>query len=149
MAMVSMKALALAAAVTVAAGAGHAATVASVDLVPFNTGGFALEIGIAGDYVLEFAGTSVFDDFLGFAAYSLDTGSVTPYTIYEDSSIDLGFLDIGTDFWGAFWAVGGPLTATLTLVDTPAPIPLPATLPLLAGALGAAAVVARRRKSAA
>lgn len=98
----------------------------------------------------------------GGTSYSIDLdGSITAhYSIYSTS---LGFNTgmLASDYAGVysgsdtdvsyFFVVEGTGTVTVTL-DTPSDqtpvVPLPASLPLLAGALGAVGYVSRRRKAA-
>ena len=145
--------------------AADAATVASVDVAWGKAGTLIHEIDQAGDYTLDFTGKGKLwfnPNYLGKAAYvfaevndGLDDllgtlGGGVKWDVMKDSSVDLGYLALGIDFIAGIWALGGPVTMSLNVEDSPAPapVPLPATLPLLAAAMGAAGLVARRRKDA-
>lgn len=67
---------------------------------------------------------------------------------FNGTSVNLGFLEAGVDFAAGLLSAGDATMSLTRIDDQPAPIPLPATLPLLAAALGAAGLVARRRKDA-
>lgn len=149
-----------------------AATVISVDVPwsdiigggPIYRGGIFYESKQAGHSRLDFSGTGRIEGlpgYLGTAAYLFaefaggldeffDTVTTDMAFIATDGlSFDLGYLAAGVDFAAAIITLGGDATLTLSRDDDqPAPIPLPATLPLLAAALGAAGLVARRRKDA-
>ena len=143
--------------------AADAATVASVDVSWGKFGTITHEIDQAGDYSLDFTGKGKLwfnPNYLGKAAYVfaevdeglddlLDTlgGGIT-WSAMKNDSVDLGYLGLGVDFIAGIWALGGNVKMSLNLADAPAPVPLPATLPLLAAAVGAAGLVARRRKDA-
>ncbi len=154
-------ALALVAVLGISAGA-QAATVASVDVPLGRFDGLFHEITQPGEYTLDFSGTGIIPgapDYLGGAGYVFAEvsslvellaalGNVDLITIRDGLSVSLGFLDAGVDFAAGIVTLGGRTTMSLNLVDAPAPIPLPASLPLLAGAVGAMGLAARRRRTA-
>lgn len=138
-----------------------AATVASVDVSLLEFDGIIYEVEQAGLYTLDFSGVGLLGvpNYLGFAAYIfaevdgglgelLETlgGGIT-FSAFNGTSIDLGFLEVGVDFAAGLLSAGNA-TMSLNRIDVPAPIPLPASLPLLAAAVGAAGLAARRRKDA-
>lgn len=158
-----IQAAALALFATLGAGTvADAATVSSVDVPAFQFGGIIYEIDQAGTYTLDFSGTGVlpgFPDYLGFAAYvfaevegGLDNllaslaGGID-VSAFNGTSVNLGFLAAGVDFAAGIVSVGSTTMSLNRIDDVPAPIPLPASLPLLAAAIGATGLVARRRKS--
>ena len=159
----TLRAAALAAVTAIGfAGVAGAATVKETDASWFTADAFTYEVETAGNYSLNFSGESRLNSGrLGTAAYVLaevdgglsallDTiGAGGDFSVYNGTSVSLGFLDVGTDLAAAIWAYGGSLTMSLVLDEDsqPAPVPLPATLPLLAGALGVAGFAARRRKT--
>jgi hypothetical protein len=147
-----------------------AATIVSVD-VPWSDiingeeisiDGIIYEIEQAGNYRLDFSGIGRFPnnpDFLGTAGYILaeveDLQELfnildddDTFLVFDGISVNIGFLAAGVDFAALVAATGGDTTMSLVrLDDQPAPVPLPATLPLLAAAIGATGLTARRRQS--
>lgn len=146
-----LAALALSTAAMLGAASAQAATVASVELDQFSAGTLAKTIETAGDYTLDFSGYILTLPPLGMAAFSLIGDSTNPsvFSFENKDSIELGYLSAGTAFWAAIWALGGPLTASLTLVESPPPlaaVPVPASMPMLAGGLAVAGLALRRRQ---
>lgn len=162
----ALKAAALAAVTSLGLGhAAGAATVASVDVPWTKFGAIVHEINQAGDYTLDFSGKGRLwfsPNYLGSAAYVFaevdggigqlveTLGGGVKLTAMKTTSVDLGYLGLGLDFVAGIWALGGDVRMSLNVEDVPAPapVPLPATLPLLAAAVGAAGLLARRRKPA-
>lgn len=159
-----LQAIALAFFTTFGLGAtADAATVRSVEIPFLNFGGIIYEIEQSGTYTLNFSGTGEiadFPDYLGFGGYvfaemngglgellvRLGTGDgVFDFSATSGASISLGFLAAGVDFAAGLLSAGNSTMSLVRIDDQPAPVPLPATLPLLAAAMGAAGLAARRR----
>lgn len=120
--------------------------------------------GAASAATLKFTGGNIYSgtyDLTDGATYTVTvTGSATAYyTLYTSdlsyaasgsfgSSFDYAYSDPDISV-GYLVAVVGDGKITIVSSDDNTPVvPLPASLPLLAGALGVAGVVARRRKAA-
>ncbi|WP_347138177.1 hypothetical protein [Paracoccus sp. SSK6] len=140
----------------------EAATVRSVDLSFLEFGGIIYEIEQAGNYTLDFSGMGLIPgapNYLGFAAYifaevdgGLDELEETleagiDVSAFNGTSINLGFLNAGIDFAAGLLSAGNARMSLVRIDDQPAPVPLPATLPLLAAAIGAPGLAARRRNA--
>ncbi|WP_207100768.1 VPLPA-CTERM sorting domain-containing protein [Paracoccus shandongensis] len=157
----TLHAAALGLAALLAAGpAALAATVDSVTVPLLDFGGIIHDVAQAGHYTLDFSGEGLLGnpDYLGFAGYTfapvadLDEllqvlGGGVNFSVFDGSSVDLGYLEAGADFAAGVLSAGNT-TMILVRIDQPVPVPLPASLPLLAASLGAAGVVLRRRKQA-
>lgn len=158
-----LKAAAFAILTTFATGSvSTAATVASVDVPIFSFGGIIHEIAQAGHYTLDFTGAGLIPtnpSYLGFGGYVfaevpgglnqladlLDDGVL--FSIFDGTSIDLGFLAAGVDFAAGLLSAGNTTMVLTRIDDDPAPVPLPASLPLLLAALGATGVMVRRNRA--
>lgn len=150
--------LALATTIAIATGA-QAATVASVNVPVLTFNGIIHEIDQAGYYTLDFSGEGQLGvpTYLGFAGYVFDeiNGGLLEllkvlgdgFSVVKGTSISLGYLTVGTDFAAGLLSAGSTTMSLVRIDDpVPAPVPLPATLPLLAAAMGAVGLAARRRR---